>query len=161
MVIESPIDVEGVQMPSRSTLRVLREQPHPQWGAISHVRLSPHTGRTHQLRIHAASVGVPIVGDDLYWELATEARERRGMAPLPAIRKSGGLFLQSCAVEFNHPAAEGGVMVEAEAEAEGGGGGAEGRIRVEVDAEPRFAALLERARKGAEFESGVAAASAD
>jgi tRNA pseudouridine32 synthase / 23S rRNA pseudouridine746 synthase len=29
-------------------------------------RLTPSTGRTHQLRVHMASVGVPIVGDPLY-----------------------------------------------------------------------------------------------
>ncbi|MGV0813140.1 pseudouridine synthase [Mycolicibacterium boenickei] len=29
-------------------------------------RLSPRTGRTHQLRVHMASVGLPIIGDSLY-----------------------------------------------------------------------------------------------
>ncbi|AQA06082.1 pseudouridine synthase [Mycobacterium sp. MS1601] len=29
-------------------------------------RLSPRTGRTHQLRVHMSSIGVPIVGDPLY-----------------------------------------------------------------------------------------------
>ncbi|MBV9515649.1 MAG: pseudouridine synthase [Mycobacteriaceae bacterium] len=29
-------------------------------------RLSPHTGRTHQLRVHMASLGIPISGDPLY-----------------------------------------------------------------------------------------------
>ncbi len=29
-------------------------------------RLSPRTGRTHQLRVHMASLGVPIAGDPLY-----------------------------------------------------------------------------------------------
>ena len=29
-------------------------------------RLTPHTGRTHQLRVHMTSLGVPILGDPLY-----------------------------------------------------------------------------------------------
>ena len=35
-------------------------------GILSVVSLRPHTGRTHQLRIHMNYYGVPIVGDDLY-----------------------------------------------------------------------------------------------
>ena len=32
-------------------------------------RLTPRTGRTHQLRVHMASLGLPITGDPLYPEL--------------------------------------------------------------------------------------------
>jgi tRNA pseudouridine32 synthase / 23S rRNA pseudouridine746 synthase len=32
----------------------------------SQVELTPHTGRTHQLRVHMAAIGHPIVGDALY-----------------------------------------------------------------------------------------------
>lgn len=35
-------------------------------GGLSLVRLIPHTGRTHQLRVHMAAVGCPLVGDWLY-----------------------------------------------------------------------------------------------
>ena len=30
------------------------------------VELKPHTGRTHQLRIHLAHIGTPILGDPVY-----------------------------------------------------------------------------------------------
>ncbi|HSW37188.1 MAG TPA: RluA family pseudouridine synthase [Candidatus Saccharimonadales bacterium] len=35
-------------------------------GKLSLVELSPQTGRTHQLRVHLAQLGHPIVGDNLY-----------------------------------------------------------------------------------------------
>lgn len=43
----------------------LAATPLPQCGA-SLVRCEPQTGRTHQLRVHLAHHGHPIVGDDLY-----------------------------------------------------------------------------------------------
>ncbi|WP_263106554.1 RluA family pseudouridine synthase [Kitasatospora sp. DSM 101779] len=33
---------------------------------LARYRLHPHTGRTHQLRLHMASLGLPILGDPLY-----------------------------------------------------------------------------------------------
>jgi 23S rRNA pseudouridine1911/1915/1917 synthase len=35
-------------------------------GPMSLVRLSPKTGRTHQLRVHLSAIGHPIVGDTMY-----------------------------------------------------------------------------------------------
>jgi tRNA pseudouridine32 synthase/23S rRNA pseudouridine746 synthase len=35
-------------------------------GAISRYRLLPHTGRKHQLRVHMAALGVPILNDAFY-----------------------------------------------------------------------------------------------
>ncbi|WP_405014469.1 pseudouridine synthase [Kitasatospora sp. NBC_01539] len=35
-------------------------------GGLARYRLSPHTGRTHQLRLHMSALGVPILGDPLY-----------------------------------------------------------------------------------------------
>jgi len=34
--------------------------------AITHIRLKLHTGRTHQIRVHMAFIGHPLVGDTLY-----------------------------------------------------------------------------------------------
>jgi 23S rRNA pseudouridine955/2504/2580 synthase len=36
--------------------------------ALSWLEMEPYTGRTHQLRVHAASIGCPIIGDPKYFE---------------------------------------------------------------------------------------------
>ncbi|MER8186413.1 pseudouridine synthase [Kitasatospora sp. NPDC094015] len=41
-------------------------------GAAARYRLLPHTGRTHQLRLHMAAAGLPILGDPLYPEVLAE-----------------------------------------------------------------------------------------
>jgi 23S rRNA pseudouridine1911/1915/1917 synthase len=53
------VDPEG--RPARTGYRVLAAAPH-----VALVALAPRTGRTHQLRVHLAAAGHPIVGDDLY-----------------------------------------------------------------------------------------------
>ncbi len=47
--------------PSRTHYKVLKEGH-----TCSLVELAPETGRTHQLRVHLAKLGSPIVGDPLY-----------------------------------------------------------------------------------------------
>lgn len=54
------------------------------------MNLSPVTGRSHQLRIHMAEIGHPILGCDLY---AHEA----------AFNKSGRLMLHASMIQFSHP----------------------------------------------------------
>jgi 23S rRNA pseudouridine1911/1915/1917 synthase len=51
---------------------------------VSLLRLTPLTGRTHQLRVHLASAGHPIVGDDLYG-----GPRHRGVKD-PALRRALG-----------------------------------------------------------------------
>jgi RluA family pseudouridine synthase len=48
--------------PAQTVVEVIR--PFPPHYAL--VRLTPKTGRTHQLRVHLAALGHPIVGDSLY-----------------------------------------------------------------------------------------------
>lgn len=61
--------------------------------------LSPVTGRSHQLRVHCAHLGHPILGDDLY-------------AP-PALRDAAPrLLLHACRLELPHPASGAPVVVE-------------------------------------------------
>lgn len=54
---------------------------------FSLVRLTPHTGRTHQLRVHMAHLGHPLLGDELYGipdDFPRHALHARGLAfPAP------------------------------------------------------------------------------
>ena len=47
-------------------------------GGASLVRLRPFTGRTHQLRVHCADMGFPLIGDKVYGKKRQSA-ERRSM----------------------------------------------------------------------------------
>lgn len=57
-------------------------------GAATRMALFPVTGRSHQLRVHMAFIGHPILGDDLY-------------APLPP--RAPRLLLHACELAFEHP----------------------------------------------------------
>jgi 23S rRNA pseudouridine1911/1915/1917 synthase len=41
-------------------------QVRESWGALSLLQLSLETGRTHQIRVHLAHIGRPIIGDPVY-----------------------------------------------------------------------------------------------
>lgn len=43
----------------------------------SRVALTPHTGRSHQLRVHLLAIGHPILGDDLYGDAASRTAAPR------------------------------------------------------------------------------------
>lgn len=59
-----------------------------EWGGgLGRYRLTPETGRTHQLRVHLAGLGIPIVGDPLYPETRTAAPDDFS-APLQLVARS-------------------------------------------------------------------------
>ncbi|TFG78559.1 MAG: RluA family pseudouridine synthase [Chrysiogenales bacterium] len=64
---------------------------------FSYVRLMPHTGRTHQLRVHLAHFGNPVLGDILYGN--------RKQLELPR------LGLHAYSIEFTHPFTGNGIRV--------------------------------------------------
>jgi len=48
-------------------------------GGVSFIEAKPKTGRTHQIRIHLASIGCPVIGDPFYGDLSPEDRGRAMM----------------------------------------------------------------------------------
>ncbi len=70
--------------------KTIKTIPSLQNEFISHLELSPKTGRTHQLRIHLSQIGHPIVGDKLYGKEGS-------------ILKHKGLFLAAVQLQFEHP----------------------------------------------------------
>lgn len=62
----------GKGKPAVTHLRVLER-----WDARAKVEARPETGRTHQIRVHLAALGLPVIGDPLYGGAA--AREGAGI----------------------------------------------------------------------------------
>jgi tRNA pseudouridine32 synthase/23S rRNA pseudouridine746 synthase len=52
--------------PSKTMFEVLKREYISGGGEVTRLRLTPETGRTHQLRVHCASIGHPILGDPTY-----------------------------------------------------------------------------------------------
>jgi tRNA pseudouridine32 synthase / 23S rRNA pseudouridine746 synthase len=63
----------------------------------AHYRLHPHTGKTHQLRVHMHALGLPLLGDTVYPDLQPE------LAPgeLPDLRRPLQLLARS--IHFTDP----------------------------------------------------------
>ena len=77
--------------PSKSKFQVISETRSLKNEWLTFIKLNPETGRTHQLRIHLANAGTPILGDQLYSE--------------STIRQKG-LFLSATELSFKHPISE-------------------------------------------------------
>lgn len=54
---------------ARTTYRMIAQKD-----GLSFVEAKPKTGRTHQIRVHLASIGAPILGDPQYGDLPKEDR---------------------------------------------------------------------------------------
>lgn len=97
--VEAPIGRSG----DHPQMRVVRPDGAPSvtryetvesWGIASLLRVSPVTGRTHQIRVHMRHIGHPLLGDPLY------AADR----PAPAGAGIARQALHAESLGFDHPA---------------------------------------------------------
>ncbi len=84
--IKTPIN----DLSSLTTFSTIRTINSLRNGTLSLIKLSPKTGRTHQLRIHLSSLGFPIVGDQIYGTKGETLQHK-------------GLFLAAVEIQFQHP----------------------------------------------------------
>jgi 23S rRNA pseudouridine1911/1915/1917 synthase len=87
--------------------RVLREFPGP----VSWLELEPKTGRTHQLRVHLAALGHPVLGDATYGGGAARFKGAPRLAGLrPLVPRQ---LLHAASLGFTHPRSGEAVTFEA------------------------------------------------
>lgn len=81
-------------MPSLTLVKVARQN-----AAYSLLEVTIRTGRTHQIRVHLASEGMPIVGDEKYGDFELNKSLQRASNPMPLRR----MFLHAWQLQFTHP----------------------------------------------------------
>lgn len=75
---------------AETAYKVVQEIQSPKFEFLNYVELKPKTGRRHQLRIHMAGIGNPILGDHTY---GLEKKVSQGR----------GLYLHAIEMKFDHP----------------------------------------------------------
>lgn len=78
--------------PSRSLARVIART-----GDTTTFQVSLYSGRPHQIRIHLASIGHPLVGDPLYGPTGQPLEDH------PGLPGDGGYHLHAHILNFDHP----------------------------------------------------------
>ena len=89
VVVDKPLEVKGEMKEARTEFHLLASSPGSQSelyspAACSLVLCIPKTGRTHQIRRHAYSIGFPVIGDYQHGDTKINKwwREKRGLSRL-------------------------------------------------------------------------------
>jgi 23S rRNA pseudouridine1911/1915/1917 synthase len=82
--------------PSRGRIALSEYRVIEELKGFSLLEVRIKTGRTHQIRVHLAAIGHPVVGDEVYGEAKCREYARR-------YGEFGRFFLHAAALRFVHP----------------------------------------------------------
>jgi tRNA pseudouridine32 synthase/23S rRNA pseudouridine746 synthase len=94
--IEAPLKVDWANRPKQKICWQHGKESLTEWQVLrndthqTRLKLTPHSGRTHQLRLHMSSISHPIIGDSLY-------------NPSSQTQYNQRLLLHSKTLTFTHP----------------------------------------------------------
>jgi 23S rRNA pseudouridine955/2504/2580 synthase len=92
---ERRVRVQSDGMPSHTVFNLIRR-----YGPFALLEAELKTGRTHQIRVHLASSGFPIVGDDKYGDFALNRELQKADGERVALKR---MFLHAHQLSFIHP----------------------------------------------------------
>jgi 23S rRNA pseudouridine955/2504/2580 synthase len=92
---ERRVCVQAGGMESHTVFTLLKR-----WNRFALLEAELKTGRTHQIRVHLASSGFPILGDDKYGDFALNRQLLKGTEARGALKR---MFLHAHQITFTHP----------------------------------------------------------